>query len=412
MGEIQSIDPPNASTDPKPSIQSVTGLNWLLFFISDIRHGIGPLLSIHLRNSLLWNPAKVGIALAAVEFSAFLCQIPAGLAADASKRKRLILAFCSALIIFGCGIYLSFSAFSWIIFAQILMGISVAFISPMLGSITLGLFGRKQFPPRVGKNEVWNHFGNVFSCIIAGLMGFWFGTHWIFFVIIFFGFGSLLSLSFIKPKEIHYEIARELPSNSQVPLPISKVLNRSPVIIFNIALIIYYMSNGAQLTLVSQILATIVPTDSTLFISSCMLIAEVMMIIVSFIMIRVVNRFNRKTLFLIAFTILPIRALLYTVVDNPYSFLFIQTLDGVAAGILGTMGAVINSDLAVNTGRFNLLQSIGAMSNCIGESISQLFAGFIAAYFGFSFSFISLAITAVIGILFFAFFMPETSKTK
>ena len=103
-----------------------------------------------------------------------------------------------------------------------------------------------------------------------------------------------------------------------------------------------------------------------------------------------------------------VRAILYTLVESPYQLLLIQTLDGIAAGILGTIGGVINSDLVINTGRFNFIQGMGAMSANMGESISQLFAGFIAKSFGFNISFFSLALVAVCGASFFAFFMPET----
>jgi sugar phosphate permease len=163
-----------------PSSRSVKGLNALLLCISDVRNGVGPLLSIHLRNALHWNPAKIGMPLATVEFSAFLSQIPAGLLADASTRKRAIIATACCLIILGSLIILFFATLSTILIAQLLIGISIALISPALGSITLGLLGRNKLPSRVGKNEVWNHCGNVFSALIAGLTGYFFGSHWIF----------------------------------------------------------------------------------------------------------------------------------------------------------------------------------------------------------------------------------------
>jgi sugar phosphate permease len=80
------------------------------------------------------------------------------------------------------------------------------------------------------------------------------------------------------------------------------------------------------------------------------------------------------------------------------------------SAFLAQLGAVINSDLAVDTGRFNFLQGMGAMSTNMGESISQLFAGFIAKSFGFNVGFFSLASVALIGILFFALLMPETKQ--
>ena len=138
---------------PHPSSQSIKGLNGLLFCISDIRHGIGPLLAMHLRNTLQWNSGRIGIALAAVEFSSLICQIPAGLIADETRKKRSLIALSLLFIISGCLLFLFFSSFSMILFAQLLMGISVAFILPALGGITLGLVGRKKFPARAAKKK-------------------------------------------------------------------------------------------------------------------------------------------------------------------------------------------------------------------------------------------------------------------
>lgn len=400
--------------EPNPSSKSVKGLNALLFCVSDIRNGVGPLLSIHLKNALHWDSAKIGVVLAAVEFSAFLTQIPAGLLADYSRRKRLIIVISCLLIILGCLTILFYPIFSAILFAQFIMGISIALISPALGSITLGLFGRKKFPSRVGKNEMWNHTGNVVSAMIAGIFGYLFGSQWIFFLVIGFALGSLISLSFIQANEINYKVARELPENVEnaEPVPLLRLFKRPGIIIFNLTLILYYIANGAQMSLVGQILANKDPAHSALFITACMVIAEITMIVVAYVMSRIVNKFNRKTFFLIAFCILPTRAILYTLVENPALFLVIQTLDGVAAGILGTIGGVINSDLAVNTGRFNFLQGMGAMSTNVGESISQLFAGFIAKIFGFNISFFALASVATVGIVFFAMLMPETKTNS
>jgi sulfite exporter TauE/SafE len=152
-------------------------------------------------------------------------------------------------------------------------------------------------------------------------------------LVIGFGLGSLVSLLFIRPNEINYAVARELPvveSTSELkkpePLPISTLFKRSSIIIFNLSLILYYMANGAQMTLVGQILADRDPLRSALFIAGCMMIAEVTMISVAYVMSHVVNKFNRKTLFLTAFLVLPTRAILYTLVDSPYLLLLIQTL--------------------------------------------------------------------------------------
>jgi MFS family permease len=383
-----------------------------------VRHGVGPLLSIFLRSSLQWDAARIGLALSLVEFSAFMTQIPAGLLADASRSKRIIIAIACCLIVLGCSLIVFYPLFSTILFAQAMMGISISLISPALGAITLGLFGRKKFASRIAKNEMWNHAGNVGTALAAGLAGYFFGNIWIFYFVILFSFLSMAALSFIRPNEISYKAARELGEIDPItkmepvePISLLKLVGRKAIIIFNISLILYYMANGSQMALVGQILSNKDPKHSALFISACMIIAEMTMIGVAYTMSRIVNRYGRKTFLLTAFMILPIRATLYTLVENPFLFLTIQILDGLAAGILGVISGVINSDLGVGTGRFNFLLGMSALSTSLGVSISFVCAGFVAKTFGFDIGFLCLAAIGLIGAAFFWLLMPETKST-
>lgn len=400
--------------ESEPSSQTIRALNSLLFFISDVRHGIGPLISIFLKVTLSWDPGKIGLALAMPDLAAAIFQLPAGLSADTTRKKRLLIAIPCLLIIFCCFLILKYSSFMNILFAQFLMGISIAFIAPGISSVTLGLFGRKKFPLRVSRNEMWNHAGNVFTALTAGVASYLIGNYGVFYVVIAFGIASLVSLFLIRPQEINYKNARELPEKDPFakPIPFSHLLKRFPVIIFNISLVLYYITNGAQIALVSQKLAGIYPEITALFIAGCMMIAEMTMVFVAYLMGLVVNRFGRKLIFLIAFAILPIRATLYTLTDNPALLLSIQILDGTAAGILGVIGSVINSDLGIGTGHFNFLQGLSAFSISIGVFISNLFAGLVVSYYGFEAGFLTLAIIGILGVFFFLLFMPETGLNK
>ena len=186
----------------KPSTQTIWGLNGLLFFISDVRHGIGPLLSIYLHSDLRWNPAKVGFALASMDLSATISQLPAGLLVDASLfSKRALVALSCLCIIGGCLLILAKPFFASLIFAQLIMGMAIAIISPALGAITMGLFGRNRYPWRTSRNEMWNHAGNVFTALTIGLVSYLYGHQWIFYIVISFAIASLASLcSFIPMK--------------------------------------------------------------------------------------------------------------------------------------------------------------------------------------------------------------------
>jgi MFS family permease len=87
---------------PKPSFQSIIGLTALVFFMSDVRDGVGPFLSIYLKSVLNWDTGKTGMALAAMSIAGAIMQLPSGLLVDSTKFKRLILAVSCVLISLGC----------------------------------------------------------------------------------------------------------------------------------------------------------------------------------------------------------------------------------------------------------------------------------------------------------------------
>jgi MFS family permease len=111
---------------------------------------------------------------------------------------------------------------------------------------------------------------------------------------------------------------------------------------------------------------------------------------------------------LIAFGVLPVRAVLYTLTDNTVELVAIQILDGIAAGVFGVVSVLVIADLTQGSGRFNV--TLGAISTAvgIGAALSQTIAGTIAHHFTFNAGFLFLAAiaAAAFGILYF--FMPET----
>ena len=72
----------------------------------------------------------------------------------------------------------------------------------------------------------------------------------------------------------------------------------------------------------------------------------------------IVAGYGRKTIFLVALAVLPVRGILFSFTANPYGVVAIQLLDGVAAGIFGVIGILIASDLMRGTGRFDLSRAL------------------------------------------------------
>jgi MFS family permease len=147
---------------------------------------------------------------------------------------------------------------------------------------------------------------------------------------------------------------------------------------------------------------------STLFIASCIIVAQIVMIPMAMLVGRKADDWGRKPIFLVGFAVLPIRGFLYTLTDDPYALVAIQLLDGVGAGIFGALFFIVVADLTKGSGHYNLAQ--GASGSCwgLGAALSNGVAGFIVNAFGFSAAFLFLSACALAAAFLFWLGVPET----
>jgi MFS family permease len=395
-----------------PSFRSMFALSFMIFFISDIQGGIGPILAIYLRSHLGWDTSQVGIALAPTGIVGAIFQIPSGIIVDTIRYKRLLIGLACSCIVLSCYIILSQSSLYPIMAAQSLVGITSSLIPPSIAAITLGLVGREYFPKRVTINESIVHAGTVLTIVIIGITAQLYGHPWIVYGTMIFSLLALIPLLFINPNEINHSVARELSASEPQARPASflQLFTSKPIVIFFSAVIVFHFANAAQLPLVGQELAKINPEKDSIFMASCIVLAQIVMMIVAYSLGFIINKIGRKPIFLFAFIFLILRAILFTTTENSYHLLMIQLLDGVSAGIFGVIAVVIVSDLAAGTGRFNFLLGVLGLCVGIGSSISNIAAGFITKIYGFHIGFISLASVAVIALLIYAFILPETGE--
>jgi len=68
--------------------RSLQALDWLNFFLADVRAGVGPFLAVYLLGSLHWNPADIGIGMSMMGIAGLLAQTPFGIGLY-SKRLGL-----------------------------------------------------------------------------------------------------------------------------------------------------------------------------------------------------------------------------------------------------------------------------------------------------------------------------------
>jgi predicted MFS family arabinose efflux permease len=393
-----------------PSLKSLRGLDGINFLMADVRDGVGPYLSVFLKGGQHWEPGAIGIAMAASSLAAALCQIPAGLLVDSLKSKRLLVAVSGLLVAAGCLLVAVYPRFLVVIGAQIMLGAASAIIPPAIAAISLGLVRRKMLDRRISRIESFNHGGNFAAAALAGGLGQYLGYQWIFYLVCAFAIASAAVITLINPREIDHEIARGGETRDEKPAPLRDLLRRRDLLTFLVSVILFHFGNAAMLPMAGQVLAQTHPGSDAITLSACIIAAQFVMIGVAWgVGTAVTAGYGRKTIFLLALAVLPIRGLLFSFTSNPYGVVAIQLLDGVAAGIFGVIAILIASDLMHGTGRFNFAQGLVALCVGVGAGLINLISGFVVQYFGYPVGFLFLATIALAALVFFALMMPETS---
>jgi MFS family permease len=218
----------------------------------------------------------------------------------------------------------------------------------------------------------------------------------------------------INPKEIDHELARGADSTSDEPtrhnpLSFSALWKKRDLKVFIVSVMLFHFGNAAMLPLAGQVIAKVHPGMDVIALSACVIAAQLVMVAVAAGVGHALRRgIGRKSIFLVALAVLPVRGVLFSMTSSPYAVVLIQLLDGIAAGIFGVIGVVIASDVMRGTGRFNLAQGLMALAVGIGAALSNVTGGYVVEKFGFASGFLTLAAISVFALVFFAVFMPET----
>lgn len=409
--------PAEASTadQAQPSARSLRGLDAINLLMADVRDGVGPYLSVFLKGSEHWDAGAIGVAMAASSIAAAICQVPAGLLVDGTKAKRLLIAASGLMVAAGCLLIVVFPQFPAVVAAQAMLGAASAVIPPAIAALSLGLVGRRLFDGRISRNESFNHGGNFLAAGLAGVLGQYVGTHWIFYLVCGFAVASAAVVTLIKPSEIDHERARggEAAAEGGQPIAFRDLLRRRDLLVFLASVVLFHFGNAAMLPMAGQVLAVAHPGSDTIALSACIIAAQLVMVGVAWAVGRASARgVGRKPIFLLALAVLPVRGVLFSFTASPYGVVAIQLLDGVAAGIFGVVSVLIASDLMRGTGRFNLAQGLTALSVGIGAALSNATAGYVVQGFGYATGFLYLASIAGVACAFFAVLMPETRSAE
>mmetsp|Transcript_24090 Transcript_24090/g.58184 ORF Transcript_24090/g.58184 Transcript_24090/m.58184 type:complete len:485 (-) Transcript_24090:244-1698(-) len=453
------------SSESKVSARFFLGL--VALFLGELRDGLTMInmQSAFLMVSKSYSEKQAGILFFVFGMSQFLFQTPAGYIMDYTDWKVGWLAIAS-ITTTGLTILTAATAqeygtnLGWMIFIKFVQGGVTALIPPGLNSITQGIVGSDGMTQQVSRNEMRNHFGTAIIVLTGSLAAFFMypDIGMLFLVSPIACAGVVFFLLKIDPKDIDHDAARGLESGYELTgkdgVPKNSVdkegQNLSPMgqasfnfdtkdeghtdgasspltllkdptlLTFIIVVFLFHTSNGTVLPLVMQTLAIGEGSIGILMSGLCIIVAQIFMVVSAKICGDYSGIWGRKTLFLVGLFSVPVRCLILYILtgiknaqEETSVFLQViilstQILDGVGAGVFGTMYILVTSDISAGTGRFSLTLGLTTAAMSIGGTASGYFGQALAQDHGYQNAFMILGFMACIPGVGYLIFMPET----
>jgi MFS family permease len=387
-------------------------LDWLNFFLADVKGGLGPYIGIFLLTQRQWNQAEIGFLATVAGIAGLVVQTPVGACIDVTRWKRgVICAGVGVLTASALAIAIA-PSFPVVLTAQTMMAVAGAAFGPAIAAITLGILGSRGLAYRMGRNAAFDHAGNVFIAVLAGAVGWWFSQSAVFYLVPIFSVLAASAVLSIPARAIDHARARGLDRNrseaGEQPSGWSVLIACRPLLVFAACVALFHFANAPMLPLVGQKLALAHKGAETALMSACIVAAQLVMLPMALLVGAKADAWGRKPILLAALAVLPIRGVLYTLSEDRSWLVAVQLLDGVGNGILGAITPLVVADLMRGTGRYNV--SLGAIATVhgIGASLSNTVAGLIVVNAGYSAAFLTLAAVALTAFVIFLVAMPET----
>jgi MFS family permease len=355
------------------------------FFMADMQSGIGPFLSVFLLEHG-WASGIIGTAMTIGNVAGMLITTPVGGLIDASRHKRLWVIVPGLAAVAASSIILIWQNFWAVTASQIATSIAGAAIVPAVTGITLGIVGQKGFNRQNGRNQAFNHAGNMAGAAASGLLGWRFGYFAVFLLAALFGAITVVCVLLIPPGSINDRAARGSKEDDPESRPsgLTVLLKHKPLLVLGLALAFFHLGNAAIVPLYGMSAVASGLANGPTFVATTIVIAQGVMVIASIIAMRIAEKRNYWLIMLASFLILPLRGILGYFIAGWWGVVPIEILDGVGIGLqsVAVPGMVARS--LYGTGRVNLAQGAVITIQGAGASLSPALGGWIAQGTGFS----------------------------
>lgn len=387
------------SAGPSPVPKGPWALLGLSFFMADFQAGIGPFLGVFLL-AHGWQSGLIGTVMTFGGVAGMLMSIPAGALIDETKSKRQWVIGAGLCTVAASAIILLSQEFWVVAGSQIATAVAGAVIVPAVNGITLGIVHQRGFNRQNGRNQAFNHAGNVVGAALSGYLGWKFGFPAIFALAALFGAFSIGCVLMIPEKSIDHAAARgmtEGDTNAKVG-GFQVLIACKPLLVLAVSLAAFHLGNAAMLPLYGMAVVSNAQSNGPGFVAMTIVVAQATMIVASLLAMRMAEREGYWLVLLISFLALPVRGLLASHLLVPWGVYPVQILDGVGAGLQSVAVPGLVARILNGTGRVNVGQGAIMTVQGLGAALSPGLGGWLAQLLGYEATFTILGCFALISI--------------
>jgi MFS family permease len=379
-----------------PGIWPLQSLN---FFMADLQAGIGPFLGVFLL-AHGWKSGLIGSVMTIGGVAGMLMTAPAGALIDATTRKRIYVVVPGICVIFASTIILLSQSFWLVATSQVATAVAGAAIGPAVTGITLGMVRQAGFNRQNGRNQAFNHAGNMIGAGLSGLLGWKFGLPAVFWLAAAFGVLSIVSVLMIPNDAIDNKAARGMKEEGTegTASGFSVLIECRPLLVLAAALACFHLGNGAMLPLYGLAGVAAKKGDPASFVATTIVVAQAVMIVASLISMRAAETKGYWFVLLVSFLALPVRGLVAAHFISQWGVYPVQIPDGVGAGVQSVAVPGLVARILNGTGRVNVGQGAVMTVQGLGASLSPAIGGWIAQKIGYSATFMILGSFALCSI--------------
>ncbi|BBC03366.1 MULTISPECIES: MFS transporter [Bradyrhizobium] len=380
----------------------------LNFFMADMRAGIGPFLGVFLL-AHGWQSGWIGTVMTAGGVAGTLMTTPAGAMIDATRSKKLFVIIPGICTVIASGIVLLSQEFWLVAASQVATAVAGAAIGPAVAGITLGIVRQVGFNQQNGRNQAFNHAGNMVGAGLSGFVGWMYGFTAVFWLAALFGILSIVSVLMISSASIDDDAARGLEREGKDRRPttgLQVLVESKPLLILAAALLFFHLGNAAMLPLYGLAVVADKQADPASFVAMTIVIAQGTMILTSLIAMRMAEKEGYWLVLVVSFMALPIRGIIAAWLSNRWGVYPVQVLDGVGAGLQSVAVPGLVARILDGTGRINVGQGSVMTVQGIGASLSPAIGGWIAQEFGYGTMFLILGGFAAVSVALWSAFAP------